>query len=111
MRSVFRENLHLRLVRAARVRAGITMLCVLPIAVVVATLPEEWAGPGARAALFFGGVLAVSWALTRFYCRPAVACDNCGKSLWALGTGNFKPRRMKVRKDANECPHCHAPIV
>ena len=38
-------------------------------------------------------------------------CPQCGASLWGCGTGNFKPWRMKVRKDVTECPTCHTPIT
>ena len=76
-------------------------------AVLLGEAPDE----NVALVLIFGIPLVVCWLLTKFYCRQAVRCPHCGASLWGCGTGNFKPRRMKVRKDVTECPTCHTPIM
>jgi len=63
------------------------------------------------AIVFFGTGLLVMLVYTRWIFRKSVPCPICGGSLWDCGTGNFKPRRMRVRNDALCCPHCHADIV
>ncbi len=87
------------------------MLSAVLILFGMTALPKDWLDSVVPLMIFFGGFFAVSWTLTQFYCKPAVPCPHCGKSLWGCGTGNFKPRRMKVRRDATECPNCRTPIV
>ena len=109
---ISRESLHRQLVRTAQVRSAVSMLSFLLLMPLLGLLPKEWIASGpAVPIVLFGGFLAISWAMTEFYCKLAVPCPNCGKSLWCCGTGNFKPRRMQVRREAVECPHCHVPIV
>jgi hypothetical protein len=92
-----------RLVRAAQIRSVVTMLCMVP-GVVVGGIVMECVGKTAGVLTVFGIPLVISWLLTEFYCKSAVVCPNCGGSLWSCGTGNFKPRNMKLRS-AN-CPTC-----
>ncbi len=107
------------LVKAAQVRSGFTMLTGLlayPVSFGCLWLLALIGAPGFVAfpvfiLLVFGLPLAVSWHLTERYCKPAVVCPHCGETLWACGSGNFKPRRMKVRYDAHSCPQCGARIV
>lgn len=108
---ISRESLHRQLVRTAQVRSAVSMLSFLLLMPVLGLLPKEWIASGPAVLILFGGFFAVSWAMTRFYCEPAVSCPHCGKSLWRCGTGNFKPRRMQIRRDVDQCPHCHVPIV
>jgi hypothetical protein len=58
----------------------------------------------------FGPSALICWLMTVFYCRPKVICPYCLHNLWDCGTGNFKFRRIDVRKDARECPGCGSPI-
>ena len=92
--------------RAAQVRSGVTMASVLPLMMLGGLLFGEVGGVIG----LFGGALAVERLMTRFYCRHAVRCPHCGASLWQCGTGNFKPRRMRLRRDAHACRHCGAAI-
>ena len=116
---ILREELHEKLVRAAQVRSVSTMLSVIPTIAVAFGAPLLLAQLGAPAVvteiifipLLFGPPLIVCWILTERYCKPAASCPHCEGSLWACGSGNFKPRRMNVRYDAKACPHCGAPIV
>ena len=96
-----------KLQHVAQVRAIITMLSIFPILLIaVAVFGNE--PTGAVVVVFFGSQFVVSWILTRFYCKRAVTCPHCGSSLWHCGTGNFKPRRMRIRRDARGCLECHA---
>ena len=110
-KTITREQLERKLKRVAQVRAILTMLSVVPILMLMGVVFGESITPGWLGAGFFGGPLVVMALLTRFYCRPAVRCPNCGASLWELGTGNFKARRMRVRDDALCCPECHTGLV
>jgi hypothetical protein len=113
---ISKSKLHWQLVYAAMVRSAVTMLSGLAIffiaGLIAFLLPLD---DGTKAAIglgsFIGGFLLVSWLMTKYYCRRAVRCPRCSESLWDCGTGNFKPRRMKVRDDVRECPNCGAPIV
>jgi|GEM_PF-1335512 hypothetical protein len=114
-----RNELHRQLVNSAQVRSVFTMLASVPafgIGFGTLFLLALIGAPGILALpvallLIFGLPLAVAHILTERYCKPAVACPHCEKSLWACGSGNFKPRRMRIRYDAEECPHCGARIV
>ncbi len=110
-KTITREQLQRKLKRVAQVRAILTMLSVVPIVMLTGVVFGESMGGAWLVAGFFGGPMVVMALLTRFYCRPAVRCPNCGASLWDLGTGNFKPRRMRVRDDAWCCPKCHTGLV
>lgn len=116
---IVREELHQKLARAAQVRSVLTMLSVIPawpIAFGVVVLLAQLGAPAfvintLFIGLIFGAPLVVARILTDRYCKTAVPCPFCKGSLWACGSGNFKPRRMKVRYDAKECPHCGTPII
>ena len=58
----------------------------------------------------FGVPLLVCWIWTVKVCRASVTCRSCGSSLWSCGTGNFKARRMQIKKGINCCPHCGVPL-
>lgn len=95
-----------RLRHVAQVRSVITMLSIFPILLIaVAVFDKESTGV---VVVFFGSQLILAWFLTRFYCKRAVTCPHCGSSLWHCGTGNFKPRRMRIRRDTEGCLKCHA---
>jgi hypothetical protein len=66
---------------------------------------QEWA-----ALIIFLPGGGVCWLVTHLICRPMVVCPFCGESLWECGTGNFKPRRMKIRTGVTGCPNCRVPI-
>ena len=110
-KTISRAELLHKLVRVAQVRSVITMLSMLPIWFIGFAAFGDSLGHGGMAVLFFGGPLIVCWLITVCYCKPAVTCPHCGNSLWACGTGNFKPRRMKLRADIQGCPNCKAPIL
>ncbi len=109
-----RHELLKRLGRAAQVRAVVTMLFVIPMMVAAGIVAEAFPdnnGKGIVGGLIFvAGLIFVSWLMTEFYCKRRVTCPICGGSLWKCGTGNFKPRHMRLRGDISECPTCHARI-
>lgn len=117
---ISRHNLHRQLVWAAMVRSAVTLVSMVPC--IVAVMPiafllrevlpgrDELTGFIAFGCLI-GANLGVMGLMTRFYCHRAVRCPHCGGSLWSLGTGNFKPRRMRVRVDSRACPQCGARVV
>lgn len=106
-----KNDLRRDLVRVAQVRAGGSMLAMLVSLVVAGAMLTNAAGDSPLVLLvFFGPSALICWLMTVFYCRPKVICPYCLHSLWDCGTGNFKPRRIDVRKDAWECPNCNAPI-
>ena len=109
-RQIVRRELLCRLRHVAQVRSLVSMLSGVAILIAAAAFGESL-GPGGMAAVYLGGFLFVMVLLTRFYCGPAVRCPHCGNSLWHCGTGNFKPRRMRIRSEARECSHCHATFV
>ena len=106
-----RPELLRKLQRAAHVRSLVTMLSVLPILFVGFAVFGDALGHGGMAVIFFAGPLVVSALLTQVYCKRAVICPHCGGSLWHCGTGNFKPRRMKIRNDVEGCSRCHAKLA
>lgn len=83
---------------------------MLPLVPLIAMIPMVGNKEGGPALVYFALCLGVSWIMTRLICRPMVTCPFCGVSLWECGTGNFKPRRMKIRKGVSACPHCRVPI-
>lgn len=106
---IWRVDLLQQLVRAAQIRSIVTMMVSLPAVLLViglAAIP-----PLATIATIFGISLTVAFALTQLLCRPMVKCPHCGRSLWKLGTGNFKPRRMRIRSGATGCSGCGARLV
>ena len=107
-----------KLARAAQVRSVLSLLSAFPAVLVAGLLTAALQNNGPNDAVgvlalmaFFGVPFGVSMLLTKYYCRRAVVCPCCQASLWDCGTGNFKPRRMRIRADATACPHCRAPIV
>jgi hypothetical protein len=109
-------DLRRQLQRAAQVRSTWVMVLFAPIIFVCfALLPASVTEGSTRGwipiLIFFGIWFFLIWLFTRFYCVRKVVCPNCGHSLWRCGTGNFKPRRIKVRKDASACPGCGIRIV
>ena len=112
--SIRRTNLHKQLCRTAQVRSIISMAAMLPAMFLGGWMIEMHGNellPLLAVGIVFGIPLLVSWLLTNYYCHPHVKCQFCGHSLWKCGTGNFKPRRMRVRPDATACPGCGVPIV
>ena len=109
---ISRDWLYWRLVWAAMLRSGVTMLAFVfgffALGFFVFIFNPGMAFIPIVGAMVFG--LLVSGLMTVYYCRRAVRCPNCQHSLWNCGTGNFKPRRMRVRHDVTACPNCHAPI-
>ncbi len=61
--------------------------------------------------LYFLSGLLVMALLTRLICHRAVICPWCGSSLWDCGTGNFKPRRLTLKRNVKACPSCGADII
>ena len=112
-KTISRQELLGRLQRVAQVRSVLTMLSVLPILFVAFAVFGEsmGGGSGGMAAVSFGGPLVVMVLITQFYCKRAVKCPHCGSSLWHCGTGNFKPRRMRIRKEAEGCLQCHGSLT
>jgi hypothetical protein len=108
---ISRTHLQKLLVRAAIVRSLFTLILGVPLVLALASLlPKNLQAPWIMAAVFFGGIGAIAWLMTQFYCKRKVPCPVCGRSLWECGTGNFKPRHMRVRKSVEGCPHCRTAI-
>ena len=108
---ILKSDLRGDLVRAAQVRAGVSMLAMLVSLVVAgAILPKAAINSPFVLLAFFGPSALICWLMTVCYCRPKVICPYCLHSLWDCGTGNFKPRRIDVKNDARECPNCNSPI-
>lgn len=107
-----REDLLHRLRVAALVRSVITLFVGMPVGLLIAMLMPAGLRQSAWTlmACLFGTPLVVGWLITTTICKRMVRCPTCSESLWACGTGNFKPRRMKVRANAHCCPHCGASI-
>ena len=109
---ISRSDLQRSLVRAAVVRSLISLVFfTVYLLCLAATLPPTVARSGWMLVWLFGPPSVIVWLITKTLCRTMVVCPACGKSLWRCGTGNFKPRRMRVRDDAKSCPHCEAAIV
>jgi hypothetical protein len=119
-RAIRKDDLHRILARAAQVRSVVTMVTFVVgifvgggvsavVGEVVGDIPE-WVTSIVLGLCAIAMPVLVAWLMTVAYCRPNVKCPQCEKSLWDCGTGNFKPRRMRVRPDVTECPHCGMPI-
>src|SRR4051794_39123836 len=114
--SISRSDLYKRVVRAAQVRSGITLLsaiaCLVATAVIhgLAQLPDLGTAI-VFLGMFFGLPMVISRIVTERVCKRMVTCPVCGSSLWCCGTGNFKPRRMRIRDGVTQCPYCNIPIV
>jgi hypothetical protein len=113
--TIDRNWLYWKLIRGAQVRSLVTMASIFPCLVLMALaanapgVPQQ-VGAVAAILIFFGCPLLVSWIFTTLVCKKRVRCPNCDGSLWECGTGNFKPRRLRIRDDATACPHCGIPI-
>jgi hypothetical protein len=109
--SISRPWLRKRLVRAAQARSLITLAAV-PFVIVLSALlwplgPEDVMGTIFMFAVFLVPML-VCWIVTVKLCRTLVTCPLCQGSLWECGSGDFKPRKMRLRTDIDRCPHCGA---
>jgi NhaP-type Na+/H+ or K+/H+ antiporter len=111
--SINRSDLHRRLARVAQLRSVLTMLSALGTMILLgAILPGVPQNAAVLVVLvYFGVPLLVCWIVTVLICRRLVTCPYCPNSLWSCGSGNFKPRRMKVRDEVSRCPHCGVPIL
>lgn len=109
--SIYRRELQRQLVRVAMVRSLITLPSMFLGFWFMAEFVKLRPNSPLAIVPVFGIPLVVCWIVTVTYCRRRPKCPACGGGLWALGTGNFKPRRMRVRDDATECPHCGTPIA
>lgn len=113
-----RQDLQWQLVKTAMFKSlavmgfalaiGFGFALILPL--LEAAIGKDW-GMVLFLAAFFGLPLLLDTVLSRTFCRNRVRCPFCQASLWTCGTGNFKPRRMKVRADVHACPNCQTPIV
>ncbi len=104
------QQLLRKLQRAAQVRSIFSMLAILPSLVIGGLIVGDSGNEGLLILIVFGIPMLVSVGITELYCKRIVSCPYCGGTMWNCGTGNFKPRRMKLRKDRDECPKCHAAI-
>jgi hypothetical protein len=115
-KKVSASHLLLQLRRAAGMRALITLgseivaLFSVSIILAIAHLEPQRAGPAVLFLCVFGIPLLVCWTWTVKVCHTSVTCPSCGDSLWSCGTGNFKARRMRIKKEIHRCPHCGIPI-
>jgi hypothetical protein len=113
-RTISRSWLLERLAHAGWVRAIVALSSEVVALVVLGPLsgatglePKDM-GELTGVFVVFGVPLLVCWAVTVKYCRRFVSCPHCGGSLWSCGTGSFKARRMRIKKDMHSCPHCRA---
>lgn len=104
--TISRLTLHNKLVRAAQALAVITLASLIVVLFVMAAFPGKGQNAPLLPLVVFGVPLVVSWIVTVFLRKRMVVCPACGGSLWMCGTGNFKPRRMKVKNSDSGCPHC-----
>ena len=110
--TISRSTLHKKLVRAAQARSAITLASAIVSLFVMAAIPGMAQNVTMLpVVVYFGVLFVVSWIATVVLCKKMVVCPACGGSLWMCGTGNFKPRRMKVKDGVNGCPHCGIPIT
>ena len=110
--TISRLSLHKKLAKAAQARSVITLASAIVTLFVMAAIPGMANNASVLPVIvFFGVPLLVSWIVTVLLCKRMVVCPACGGSLWACGSGNFKPRRMKVKDGVNCCPHCRTPIT
>ena len=101
-----------RLRKVALARALVTLGLFLPLAIgCLSLVPRKWLEEheAIGAVVLFGIPGLFCWWMTHAYCRKAVVCPFCGGSLWDCGSGNFKPRRMRVV--AGCCPRCETEIL
>jgi hypothetical protein len=111
-KTISKSELLRGLSRAAQIRALITFaaafLSIFGMTVICAAIGVNPDSLGSAAAVLcvFGIPGLVCWIWTVKVCRNSVRCPFCANSLWSCGTGNFKARRMRLRKDTNACPHC-----
>jgi hypothetical protein len=107
-------DLRRKMVRAAQARSALTMLSGVLGILLFANLPMRLRETFAGGLTFFAFAFGVPWivciVLTRTICHKWVKCPQCDASLWGLGSGSFKPRRMRIKPDTHACPHCHMPI-
>lgn len=109
--SIRKSDLRRDLIRVAQARAGVSMLVMLVSLIAAGAVLPKAAGSSPLVLLVvFGPSALICWLMTVCYCRPKVSCPYCLHSLWDCGTGNFKPRRIDVRNEAQQCPNCSAPI-
>lgn len=119
-RQLDRANLRRRLARTAMFKSLLVMgSCIGVLLILSLLLPmlERMLGKDSNWIVavfvlsFFGIPLLLDFILSQTFCISQVRCPYCNASLWKCGSGNFKPRRMKVRDDVHACPGCGAPIV
>jgi hypothetical protein len=105
------HQLYRTIVRAGQIRSILSMIGWVPLIAISGLLMQAGPIPEAFGPIFlFGSCLLLEWGLTHLICHRMVKCPFCGASLWNCGTGNFKPRRLRLKPDAKECPTCHAPF-
>ena len=114
MSQLYISRAHVRksLERAAKVRAGLTVVTALAILALIGLAfasgsPYAWA---AVVALLVVPTL-VGWLATPLLCRRTVECPACKGSLWDIGTGGFNPGQMKIKDEVTGCPHCGAVLI
>jgi hypothetical protein len=107
-----RKELLKSLQRVAQLRSLITLgLFVIYIGVICVVLPASVLQSPWLLPLLFGPPLVLSTILGVTMCKAMVKCPHCSQSLWKCGSGNFKPRRMRIRDGVDSCPHCDARFV
>jgi hypothetical protein len=109
--AITRHDLLIKLQVAAAARSLITLTFAVLVLLVFAFAIGPNGNPVWLFLGYFGLPLLFCALLTHFLCKPMVRCPRCGVSLWSCGTGSFKPRRMRVRKEIDACPGCGGAIV
>jgi hypothetical protein len=103
--SMTKEQLQKKLARASQVRVLLTLSAFVANIYLLQFVPARIQAV-TFAVTFFGVPLMACWLVTATLCRRMVSCPFCGGSLWNMGNGAFKVRRVRIRPHVNTCPNC-----
>jgi hypothetical protein len=105
-----RSQLARMIIHAGQLRSSFSMLLWIGLILILPFIFPR-IGPDMLPFVWLSGCGLITWGLTYLICHRMVTCPKCGASLWNCGTGNFKPRRLRLRDDSSACPGCHAEFL